>query len=321
MNRRHRCGRMSLLAVGLMLWGQAALAEEIKLPHADEQAAWEKIADRFTGKPEAKQDRQGRLQRIEVRGFKLDKPDKGWARVTLDPETGHVIEVASDRAGFTNDEFQLFMPFKHLHKLTLWHNKNFHDKDAPVENYDASGLKYLKELPKLQRITLAGGGFGDEGMRAAAELPHLKYLGMWHCRVTDAGIAHLEKHPAFESIRLGPFWAERITDKSLASLASCPQIKEISLSESYLTYENGLKHLVAVKETLQLLDLRNSLLEPADVEKIKAALPETEVRWEGLAAGGAILQASGWHLGKAKKWMPPELIERALKAAPAESGK
>ena len=77
----------------------------------------------------------------------------------------------------------------------------------------------------------------------------------------------------------------------------------------------GMKKLVKIKDKLKILDLHNSIVAPTDVEKIKKDLPNTEVKWEGLKSAGVILQKSKWHLGKAKKWMPQELLDEALKQA------
>lgn len=284
-----------------------------------EKAAWERMAQRFTGEPEFKRNRNGDVEQIEVRGFRLEpKKGEGWARVRFDRETGHVVEISSNRAGFTNEEFKLFQPFSHLQKLTLWHNSNFHDRNVPIERFDASGLKYLNELKQLERITLAGGGFDDAGMRAAAQMPQLKYLGMWHVRVSDAGISALRNHPGLEEIRLGPFWGKLMTDATIADLSTCPRLKKLSIGETWLTYEKGLKHLEQREMPLETLDLSNSLIDPADVERLRRNLPDTEVKWEGLAGAGNVLSDSGWHRGKATKWMPADLINAALAAAKSE---
>lgn len=298
-------------------------AKTVKWASPAEFAAWEKIAQRFSGEPEYKRDRNGVVEQIEVKEFRLDSKAGGWARVRFDGKTGHVVEISSDRAGFTNEEFQLFQPFSQLQRLTLWHNSNFHDREAPIEQFDASGLKYLKDLKHLERITLAGGGFDDAGMRAAAEIPQLKYLGMWHVRVSDAGMSALRNHPGLEEIRLGPFWGELMTDATLAHLATCPRLKKISIGETWLTYENGLKALEWRETPLQSLDLSNTLIAPEDVDRLRRNLSGTEIKWGGLAAAGQVLTESNWHRGKAEKWMPAELISAALEAAksnPAEEG-
>lgn len=295
--------------------------DDVSWASAAEKAAWEKISQRFTGAPELKRNRQGTVEQIEVRGFRLDAKEGSWARVRFDRKTGHVVEISSNRAGFTNQEFRLFQPFSQLQRLTLWHNSNFHDRDIPIEQFDASGLKFLKNLKQLERITLAGGGFDDAGLRAAAGMPQLKYLGMWHVRVSDAGMSALRNHPGLEEIRLGPFWGKLMTDATIAHLATCPRLKKLSIGETWLTYEQGLKHLEKRETPLETLELSNSLIAPQDVERLRQNLPDTQVKWEGLAGAGKVLSESGWHRGKAARWMPAELISAALAAAKSNPAK
>lgn len=312
-------GRFCVLIFIVTLPLRLSAQEAVNWAAPAEQAAWEQIAGRFTGEPEYKRNRQGTVEQIEVRGFQHDPKEGSWARVRFDRETGRAVEISSNRAAFTNEEFRLFRPFSELQRLTLWHNSNFHDRNIPIEHFDASGLKYLKDLKHLERITLAGGGFDDAGMRAAAEIPQLKYLGMWHVRVSDAGMSALRNHPGLEEIRLGPFWSKLITDATIAHLVTCPRLKKLSIGETWLTYEQGLKHLERRAQPLETLELSNSLIAPEDVARLRRHLPDTEIKWSGLSAGGKVLSESGWHLGKAKKWMPAELISAALTAAKSDS--
>jgi hypothetical protein len=279
------------------------------------EKAWETIAARFQSEPEFTNDRQGRLQKVEVRGFRQDPQDHGWARVELNPESGRVTRFSSDRAGFTNEEFALFKAFTELERLTLWHNSNFHSKMADIEQFDGSGLAQLTSLNKLTDLTLAGGALDDDGMQAAARLPALKSLGIWHTRVGDAGMEAFRKHPTLEAVNLGPFWGELLTDRTAVVLGTMPKIRTIVFKETYLTWNGGLKHLQPAAGTLETVDLGNSLIEPSDVQELRDALPNVMVKWEGLGGAGKILTESGWHLGKARKWMPENLIERALEEA------
>ncbi len=284
------------------------------LPHAKEQAAWEVIAARFTHPPTANTDRQGRLVRLEARGLKSDAPDKGWARVELDAESGHVVRFSADRAAFTNEELAVFAQFPRLERLTLWHNSNFHDRSVPIEEFDGSGLAALHDLPHLTHLTLAGGGLADAGLEAAAKLPAITSLGLWHTRISDVGMAAWKDHPRLEEINLGPFWAEELTDRTARVLGGLPKIRKVVFKETYLTFEGGLRPLLAA-ESLEELDLGNSLLEPEDVKRLAEFRPDVKLTWGGLEAAGEVFQNSGWHLGKARRWMPAELIDRALKAA------
>jgi|GEM_PF-1275708 len=313
---KHRSALLTLLI--LQMASLLFAEDQINWAHPAEKVAWEKIASRFTGKQLITRNRAGVVEKIEVQHFQKDPMKHGWARISFNTQTGYAIEISSDRAGFTNEEFQLFQPFSQLEKLTLWHNSNFHDKNADIEEYDASGIKYLTGLKKLERITLAGGAFDDAGMFEAAKLPQLKYLGMWHVRVSDAGMSALRHHPSLEEIRLGPFWGKLMTNETIGHLASCPRLRKLSIGETWLTYQDGLEHLVQREVPLEELNLGNTLIDPSDVEKIRSELKETVVKWDGLAAAGKILNESGWHRGKATRWMPEKLVNSALQAATSQ---
>ena len=174
------------------------------LPHKTEQESWLKIKARFSGDVEVKKNKDGSFQSLRTsKLIKNTKGDKGWVRLSLNKD-GYVTELSSDMAGFTNEEFKLFKAFSKLTKLTLWHNSNFHNRKEPSSNYGGAGLVHLTELP-ITRLTLAGGGIDDEGMKAAAKLPNLEYIGMWHVPASDLGMTYLEGHPKLEELRIGPF--------------------------------------------------------------------------------------------------------------------
>jgi hypothetical protein len=284
-----------------------------------ERAAWQAIAARFTGVPEAAA-AKGKGATVRVAGLKGLKPGTGTASVRLDA-AGRVVNVTSDRADFTTDEFKLFAAFPELESLTLWHNGKI-DPKARTSAHDGTGLAHLAGLAKLTKVTLAGGGLSDAGMAAAAKLPALTELHAWHSSFTDAGVAEFRGHPRLEVLKVGPMWTADLTDKALEAVAGCPRLRHLQIAETYLTWDGGLRHLVERPGALATIDLKNCLIDPADVAKLKAALPKAAVAWEGLAGAGATLAASNFSRGKAEKWMPKELLARAAaeaaKAPPAK---
>ena len=299
-------------ALALCAAGGARAADPILFP--TERAAWDAIAARFADKP-ILADGKGKGATLRVEGLKGQKAGDGTASVQLDP-AGRVVNVTSNRAGFTNDEFKLFAAFPELAALTLWHNGKI-DPKARTSECDGTGLAHLSGLTKLTKVTLAGGGLSDAGMAEAAKLPALAELHAWHSSFTDAGVAAFRGHPRLEVIRVGPMWTADLTDKSLEALAGCPRLRHLQVAETYLTWDGGLRHLAEKPGALVLVDLKNCLIDPADVERLRAALPTVKVAWEGLAGAGQTLAASSFARGKAEKWMPKELLARAA----AEAGK
>lgn len=281
------------------------------LKHADERAAWEQVAQRFTVAPALKNDSNKTFE-VGVAGLKSDAKGGGTASIRVDKATGHVVEVTSNGAKFTDEEFALFAKFPELAALTLWHNGSNHGDPA----FTGAGLARVAHLPKLTRVTLAGGGLADPGMVELAKLKTLRELRVWHAPFTDAGVAALRGHPSLEAIKFGPSWAQTITDKSLESLSECPKLKTLGVAETWLTWEKGLSHLVKRKATLAEVDLGNCIIDPADVDRLRRELPDAKVVWKGLAGAGADFQKA-WLRTRAEKWIPKELIARAI----AEAGK
>jgi hypothetical protein len=279
-------------------------ADEIPaLKDAAEQKAWEGIAARFSSEPKVKTDNAKTLE-LAVSGLKgKAKGEDGTASVTMEKASGKVTMITSNVAAFTDEEVAGFTVFKNLKSLTLWHNSG--------EKFTGVGLAKLAGLENLTTVTLAGGSFSDAGMAEAAKLPKLRELRVWHSKFSDAGVAAFRNHPTLESINMGAMWENLLTDKSLESLSTCPKLKELVIAESWLTWEGWLRHLVKLKGQLRELDFRNCIIEPAEVEKLRAEMPGTKISWKGFASGKDELK-KGWIRPRAEKWIPKELLERVM---------
>jgi hypothetical protein len=277
----------------------AASAPVPTLKDPAEQKALEAILTRFSGTPTVKDGPKG--MEVAAAGLKDDPKGGGSASVAIDKASGHVLEVTSNGAKLRDEEVAAFAAFPELRGLTLWHNSG---------GFTGTGLAALVKLPKIDHLTLAGGGLNDAGMAEVAKFQGLKALRAWHSGFTDVGIAALRNHPSLEAIKIGPMWDSTLTDKSLESLSTCPKLKSFGISETWLTWEGGLKHLVKLKGTLKEIDLGNSIIEPADVERLKKEMPDAKIEWGGINSGREELK-KGWIKPKAEKWIPKELLQRA----------
>jgi len=47
-------------------------------------------------------------------------------------------------------------------------------------------------------------------------------------------------------------WSPKITDATIEHLAHIPNMKRISLNEGYITWENGLRHLLRLNGTFEV---------------------------------------------------------------------
>jgi len=311
------CGSAFLLAMPPMAAESGSFSEMPVLPHSSENSAWLEIASRFQTLGTVVLAADGKPSSIKVEVLKGYDQSGSYCQVSLDKETGHVIGVQANLAGFHNDEFASFKAFPQLKSLKLFHNGIWQDKSLPEDQYDAKGISQLNSLQHLEVVILAGGHLSDAGMQAVASLPHLRELGMWHVPVTDVGIAHLANHPTLESIRIAPGWSRRITNASLETLATCPNLEDLNINETHLTFEDGAAFLVQREQPLKRIDLRACVIDSAEVERLREAFPDTEIAWEGLATAGLIFQDKPYLLRAARTWMPEALLERALQAGAA----
>lgn len=281
-----------------------------ELPGTDERPAVAAIIDQFHSVEKIERERQTRALVIHLRG-RGDK-EKAATRLTFDPETGNVVKINGNAAGFSNEDFKLFAPLKDLQVFNEHHNFPV----RPGDVCDGAGIIHLKGNLKLEEITLPGSGFSNDALAALVKLPQVKRLGIWHVNVDDEGFAHLRGHPGLESVRIAPMWRSRITDKTIEHLSHCPKLKSISLNEGYVTWDNGLRHLVKLKGTFEELNLEHSVVAPEDLQRFREAIPDVTVKHAGLPIVGAMIRDN--FKGAARllpQWVPQELLDRYLAAA------
>jgi len=282
----------------------ARAEEPVAWKFPEEKKGWEAIAARFNDGVTVKKDRG--VTELSVKGLKQAKQgDAAAASVRVDEASGHVFEVGSNGAHFTDAEFAIFAKFPEVRALTLWHNGG--------TDFNGTGLAQVAGQ-KLEKVTLAGGSLNDAGMAELGKIKTLKEFHAWHAAYTDKGVAELKNHPALEAFRVGPQWKPNFTDAGLAALATCPKLARVGVDETWLTWDGSLHALVDRKDTLKSVDLGSCLIEPAEVEKLRAALPGAKVQWKGLAAAGAAFQKAPVR-ATAEKWMPKELVAKAVTEA------
>jgi len=278
-----------------------------------EWSLWQAIAARFESTPDVRRNDAGQVIAIRVTDLAGQHPAAGWVEVQVEPESGRVTRLTSDRAAFDNALLARCAAFEKLQSLKLWSNGP-PSSEEPQEHYNGAGMAALANLKDLVEVMFTSGTFDDEGLVAVAGVASMETLVLWRTRVTDAGIVSLQQHPNLRRIRLSPFWEKRITDAGLAALSSIPLLEVISIGETWLT-DQGLAFLHPLGERLREVSLANCLIHPRAVRELREALPETKVEWDGLAAVGAIFRAHRWQLDRIAAWAPAPLIEQAMRAA------
>lgn len=291
------------------IWTAAALLAVSSLPqalaadpHPDDVAVVRKIAERvgLKGEPEVNP-RQGwpNLRGQSSLRFRTD-------RVVLlvgFNEDGRATSLTGNGPLLPNESFTLLAELPELESIRIDHNTPKGHSDAALEDFDGSGIAALKNS-KLASLRI-GHAFDDDGMQALAQVPSLRSIQMVHSRVTDAGVAHLARHPNIEDFTISSqARSNRVTNGSLKTFATLPKLKRLAVQETFLTFEEGLKHLSPLKGRLELLSLKSSLVLPSDLEKFKADHPTLEIETSTPAEILASPNSRG-----VERWASPEAIE------------
>ncbi len=172
--------------------------------------------------------------------------------------------------------------FKNVRSMSFFH------PSLDLKGFDGSGFAALKDLPKLERLTIAGTRFDDKGMAAVAQLTQLRDFRTWHTYQSQAGNAALEKLANLRTLRLGQRlrrWdgssnALSLDEATLDILSRLPTLEAITLDEAKLSLDALLKLKALPK--LRKLELLRIDIPAEDVEKLKAALPDAKLEWKPL---------------------------------------
>lgn len=186
-------------------------------------------------------------------------------------------ELSTDGIYVSDDGLQHFRAFTALKSASFFH------PSLKLKGFNGSGFANLKELPNLQRLTVAGTSFDDAGMAAVARISQLQSFRTWHTYQTPAGNASLAKLPNLKDLRFGQRLrrydgksnALSLTDAAIDDLAKIAPLESLLLDEARLSYA-GLIRLKALAN-LKSLSLERILIAPEDVEKLKAGLPNVKV--------------------------------------------
>ena len=186
---------------------------------------------------------------------------------------GELEYLQTNLAQVTDEGLKPLAQLKNLRNVKLFH---------PGQAFSGAGLIRLAELPKLERLTVAGSfAFNDDGMAAVAKLTRLQEFRLWHAGPTQEGIQKLKALKNLKSLHLG----QRLTykppacpsDETLAILAEMKSLESLQLDEARLTFA-ALKQLKQLPE-LKHLTLGGIDIPQADVERLRKELPRLKIDW------------------------------------------
>jgi hypothetical protein len=181
---------------------------------------------------------------------------------------------------------------KHFTALASLKSASFFHPSLGMKGYTGAGFVHFKALARLQRLTIAGTPFNDDGMAAVAQIDQLQSFRTWHTYQTPSGTAALAKLPNLRDLRFGQRLrrydgksnALTLDDAAIGDLAKIASLESLLLDEAKLSYASLVKLKSLAK--LQSLALENILIEPGDIEKLQADLPRVKVTIKPVDAAG-----------------------------------
>ena len=216
---------------------------------------------------------------------------------------GRVTHIVGNGPLLCNDAFGWIAELPELRVIRIDHNVPQPKSGVDHQLYDGSGIAALKDS-KLEEIKI-GHAFDDEGMRALAQIDSLRVVQIGHSKVTDAAIEALANHPNIEEAGFSPMGSPKITNKTLKVLATLPKLKRIGMNETFVTYEDGFVHLKPLKGQLESVVLHQSLVLPADVDRLKDDHPGLSVT----TSTPAEVAEKSFRRNQLLKWASAEAIE------------
>jgi len=181
---------------------------------------------------------------------------------------------------FSDDGCKTFASFTKLRSLALFHPSRSNAA------FTGAGLVHLAELPEFENLTLAGANVGDAALAAIAKLPRLTGLRLWHNIETAEGLKALSAMTSLRKLTVGQRLCGRspkpasLSNASLPALAQIQGLEELTLQEARLSGDA----LLVLKGLTKLKKLTVSQIDTpaADIEQLKAALPNVTIDWKPL---------------------------------------
>jgi len=226
-------------------------------------------------RPESPQEVNAEIE-IEQLGGSVVRSTRG------DVET---ISIRLNGAKVGDEQLKLLKAFKKLNELAL----------IGTQVTDA-GMKEVAQCANLTRLELRGAAITDAGVKEIAGLEKLKFLSLERTQVTDAGLAMLTRIKDLRQLYLGGtkigdtgarelaklqglthlgIIGTKITDAGFAALSDLEHLTTLNAGGRGIT-DASVAQFVKFKHLAELR-LENTQLTDAGLQKIKAALPETNV--------------------------------------------
>ena len=278
-----------------------------ELPIPEEQAALATIAEGLFDQPPEWSTTKGSKTLVWSNKPRL-------IRVTLDPKTGHVISYFSNGIPITNGRLTKLAACKELKSLAYDHSGRWHYKELSDADFSGAGYEAFADS-KVESVKIGGSLCGEAGALALAKMKSLKTLNLHHVAMTRPGMEAICKHGSQVSFGLSIMHQASWYDL-LPLVAAMPKVEELTINETFLTWEKGLEALSKAAGPLKKINFGfGAAVLPEDLAKLKAALPKVEIT---TLPYNKVLHGSEYFPPRLKALMTAEEYARLEKLAEAK---
>lgn len=148
-----------------------------------------------------------------------------------------------------------------------------------------TGLEHLTALTNLKWLTFGGNKLTDNSLQFLRTMPQLEYLdiggqqrtdsGLWSLTLSEAGMQSIASVTELRELRME---GRAVTGRGLELLKPLAKLERLDLQACKRLRDDAATVLASMKQ-LKVIDLKDSSLSKEAVEKIRAALPNCEVRF------------------------------------------
>ena len=198
--------------------------------------------------------------------------NKGLFLSCIYDSNGRVLALLGNGPWLRDESLRALKGMPELRFISIDHNGFLRNHPlSPL--YNGKGFDALLDSKLVEiKLTL---GINDAGMEQAAKIKGLKSFTVVHSQVSEAAVKFFEGHPNLESFSVAEMG--NVSQAAMASIAKMPKVEHVGFHEAFITYESGFKHLLPMKGRLKSLDLSMSLINAADLERVRADHPDAKI--------------------------------------------
>lgn len=296
---------LGIAALAALLGGGAAAQDPEGLPVASEQAIFDEIMKPYI------EEAPKWVEKGNTREF-VYQNGPVWIRLGVSEETGRVTSLNSNSPPITNTELRRMaelLPELEVLKLGHWGNQRYKDRFSQ-EDFSGAGLDAFSDS-NLREFAAMGTMFNNDGAAAAARIKGLRSFKDHHSRTDyQTSLSLMAQNPTVEEIVVSSAFSDKFTDSHLPLFTKVPNLKHIRIEQSFVTWEGGLHHLAPMQDQLESITFWNSFVFPEDLEKLRAALPDTTIEFTPELSDPRHQIRSSNGVPRLEKWVDPETLTR-----------